>query len=70
MQSVADAVEPPGPDGHVDTCLLQQQDEQLGRLQVELADISRDILSLDDDGGMCERESLLNKTVFELAPKD
>ncbi len=49
----------------MDTCLLQQQEERLSRLQVELTDISRDVLSLDDDEGLSEKESLLNKAAFD-----
>ncbi len=69
LQAIIDAVDPLTTDSTVDTCLLQQQDDQISRLQAELTVISRDILLLEDCDAMSEKESSLNKAAFDTRVK-
>jgi hypothetical protein len=58
------------PGSEVDTCMLQQYEEQLSGLKAELARISTDILMLDEeDAGLSDRESALSKSHFEVCLK-
>lgn len=67
---IADAVDPIEPEAEVDSCLFHQYEEQLGILKAELAKVSGDILSLDEDGdGLADREATLNKSMFGTSVK-
>ena len=56
----------PGPDR--DNCLVWQLEEQVGHLQAELLDITRGILSLEqEEQSLLDQESALDKTCFDLS---
>ena len=56
----------PGPD--LDACLVQQVQEQVGRLRAELSDVACDILSMEhEDQDLIEYELSLDKAFFDLS---
>ena len=62
LRSINETVKPlaPGPD--VNGCLVQQLQEQIGRLRAELSDVARDILSLEqEDQSLLEQKLALDK---------
>ena len=70
LESVNKAVVPlsPGLDRHVDNCLAQQLEQQVGHFQAERSDISQGILSLDqDEQRLFNQESALGKALFHLS---
>lgn len=53
-----------------DACLLLQCEEQIAGIKAELANVSRDVLLLDDDDpGHSEQQANLNKGLFDLGLK-
>ncbi len=67
---IVEAVDSNGPEAEVDSCLFHQHEEQLGILKAELAKVSGDILSLDEDSdGLTDREATLNKSMFDTSVK-
>ena len=70
LKLVVTTVDTITPGSEVDTCMLQQYEEQLSGLKAELARISSDILMLDEeDAGLSDRESALSKSHFEVCLK-
>ena len=50
----------------VDSCILQQFEEAFGVIKSQLADVSRQILSFDGDGGdLSERYARLSQRLFD-----
>ena len=56
-------------EGEVDTCLMSQYEEQLSGHKSEISSVSRDILSIEDADELIERESKLEKTLFDACVK-
>ena len=68
LRSVKKYIKPltSGPD--LDYCLVQHLWEQVGCLRAELADVVRDILSMEhEDRGVLEQESDLDKAFSDLS---
>ena len=56
----------PGPD--LDTCVVRQLEEQVGRVNTEHSDLTRDILSLEHgDCDLLGLSSAFSKTLFDLS---
>ena len=70
LEAVVRGVESTGSSEKTDPCPLAQYEEQLSGLKVELAGISRNLLSLDDiDGSLMEQEERLSLSFFDICLK-
>ena len=68
LRSINSSVESltPGPD--LDICLVWQLEEEVGRINTEHSDLTRDILSLEhEDGDLLGLSSAFSKTLFDLS---
>lgn len=64
LQHVLSAVDSASP---TDTCLLLQCEEQIAGIKTELANVSRDVVSLDvEPPGLSEQQAKLSKNLFDL----
>ena len=55
----------PGPE--LDLCLLKQHEEQINGVKSDLADVSYNIVTLDEDNsGLIDRRSEILKVIFSM----
>ena len=66
IRSISDGVRRLSPDPELDICLLCQLEESIASHGLELSEVTRDVLTLEDDEeGLMEQCSRIRKALFD-----